>query len=394
MPTPTQAAKNKAASGGYARFSVQPTAAWPHSLFARILGVFLAFALLVAVVSLYFLVSSYRELSQLADPAQMLAWLQPVSAKLLSALAGIALVAAFVLYRIAKSINAPISELMRAMKKVASGDFTARIHVARRDELGALARFFNSMTDKIQKTQERSRELAEMKSQFVTVAAHQLRTPLSAIKWTLQIFLGGDAGTVTTEQRQLLQQADDTNEYMIGLVNSLLDTARIEEGKLGFNFRKVSLLDCMRKVVEQVRPATERAGLTIAFAPPAHDVWVIADPERLELAVSNILDNAVHYSKPQGHIAVTISEEKGLATVSIEDNGIGIPVKDVSKICTRFFRAANAILAQANGSGLGLFIARNIIEHHHGKMWFTSREGEGTTFFFSLPTAQQKVYDT
>jgi len=386
MPTPIQAPRKEAASGKDTDFSVQPVV-WPRSLFVRILGVFLVFALLVAVVSLFFLIGSYRELYQQSDLAQILLWLQPISAKFLSAIAGIALAGAFVAYRIARSINAPVAELMQAMKKVASGDFAARIRVARADELGALARFFNGMAGKIQETQERNRELAEMKSQFVTVAAHQLRTPLSAIKWTLQIFLGGDAGAVTTEQRSLLQQADDTNEYMIGLVNSLLDTARIEEGKLGFNFRKMSLLDCMRKVLEQVKPAAERAGLTLAFVPPARDVWVIADPERLQLAVSNILDNAVHYSKPGGRIAVTMSEEKGLATVSIEDNGIGIPAKDISKICTRFFRAPNAVLAQANGSGLGLFIARNIIEHHDGKIWFTSREGEGTIFFFSLPTA-------
>lgn len=234
---------------------------------------------------------------------------------------------------------------------------------------------------------ERLRKLDEIKSGFISVVAHQLRTPLSGVKWTINLLLSGDMGTLTTEQRTFLMKAYESNDRMIGLVNDMLGADRIDSGKARYLFRSVQLADIIDNVLFELLPQANAKGLAIRFSPrPERLPQVHADPEKIRAVLQNLLENSVKYSRPNGVIEVGLRAENGEEVrVWVRDDGIGIPKDQQKSIFERFFRAQNAIKAETEGSGLGLFIVKSIIERHGGRTWFESEEGRGVTFYFTVP---------
>lgn len=231
------------------------------------------------------------------------------------------------------------------------------------------------------------RKLDEAKSNFITVAAHQLRTPLSGIKWTLNLLMGGDVGALPTSQQTLLMKAYESNERMIGLVNDMLDADRIDSGKMHYAPVPIQLTDVLDNVLFELLPQANAKGVSIHLAPPPGGApKVHADPEKLRAVFQNLVDNAVKYSRPRGTVEVGMAvAEGGRMRIWVKDDGIGIPQEQQHSIFERFFRARNAVKAETNGSGLGLFIVKSIVEKHGGRIWFESAEGHGTTFFFTIP---------
>jgi signal transduction histidine kinase len=236
---------------------------------------------------------------------------------------------------------------------------------------------------------DRLRNLDEVKSNFISVVAHQLRTPLSGIKWTLNLLLNGDLGTLTNEQRTFLLKAYESNDRMISLVNDMLGADRIESGKMRYAFRPLQLLDVIDNVLYELLPQANTRSLTITFADRPGDLpQVNADPERIRAVFQNLLENAIKYSKTGGTISLSAKRgDTGMITIGIKDDGIGIPKEQQKNIFSRFFRATNAIQAETDGSGLGLYIVKNIVERHGGKIWFESSENEGVAFYITLPVA-------
>ncbi len=234
---------------------------------------------------------------------------------------------------------------------------------------------------------ERLRKLDEVKSGFISVVAHQLRTPLSGIKWTLNLLLNGDLGALPTEQKTFLFKAYESNDRMISLVNDMLGADRIESGKMRYAFQPVQLLDLLDNVLFELLPQANARALSIVFDERPKDLpKVYADPERIRAVFQNLLENSVKYSKPSGSIKIGMRvDEKNAVLVRIKDDGIGIPKDQQKDIFNRFFRASNAVKAETDGSGLGLYIVKNIVERHDGKIWFESAEGDGVTFYFTLP---------
>lgn len=234
---------------------------------------------------------------------------------------------------------------------------------------------------------ERLRKLDEVKSSFISVVAHQLRTPLSGIKWTLNLLLNGDMGALAAEQKSFLSKAYESNDRMISLVNDMLGADRIESGKVRYVFEPVQLGDVIDNVLFELLPQAHAKGVSISFASrPGALPKVHADPEKLRAVFQNLLDNSIKYSRPQGNIEVGMRPENhDEILVSIKDDGIGIPKEQQKNVFERFFRAQNAVKAETDGSGLGLFIVRSIIERHGGRIWFESAEGKGVTFYFTLP---------
>ena len=234
---------------------------------------------------------------------------------------------------------------------------------------------------------EQLRKLDEIKSGFISVVAHQLRTPLSGVKWTINLLLSGDMGGLTTEQKTFLMKAYESNDRMISLVNDMLGADRIDSGKVRYLFRPVQLIDVIDNVLFELLPQANAKGLAIRFSPrPDALPKVHADPEKLRAVFQNLLENAVKYSRPNGVMEVGLRAENGEEVrVWIRDNGIGIPKDQQKNIFERFFRAQNAIKAETDGSGLGLFIVKSIIERHGGRIWFESEEGKGVTFYFTVP---------
>ncbi len=301
--------------------------------------------------------------------------------------------AAFILsFLLAYIITRPILKLAKAARRIAEGDSSVPVDMERNDEIGQLFHFFSGTAKHVRESREREIALSQIKSQFVMVAAHQLRTPLSALKWSLRLMLDGDMGEINEKQREFLEQSYQTNEHIIRLINDFLDISRIEEGRFGFQFQKTKILDSIQKAVEASTAQAAIRGVRLSFVKdiPA-ELEIIADESRIYTAVMNILDNAIRYSNAGEEVVVRAALTQGKLEVSITDKGIGIPEKERSKIFSRFYRASNAIRKQTEGSGLGLFIAKNIIEHHGGTIGFTSEEQKGTRVFFNIPAGEDFI---
>ncbi len=254
----------------------------------------------------------------------------------------------------------------------------------------------------------REKLIERMKTEFVSLTAHQLRTPLSAIKWTLRLLLDGDLGEISQEQRDFIQRTYNSNERMIHLINDLLNVTRIEEGKTIFKLTSSSLENITQTVIDSLKEKLERKKINLKYNKPEKKLPLIKlDTEKMEIVVFNLLDNAISYTPAEGKIEISLSEigskkrnappasdktgntPKSPAGREIEfvikDSGIGMPKNQQKRIFTKFFRGENVIKMDTEGTGLGMFIAKNIVEAHNGKIWFESQEGKGTTFYFTLP---------
>ncbi len=226
----------------------------------------------------------------------------------------------------------------------------------------------------------------EMKSEIISVVAHQLRTPLSAVKWTLKMLTDGDAGSISPEQKTMLMKAYDSNERMISLVNDMLSADRMESGKFRYRFFPIQIEDLIENVITEILPKANERGVGIRFLRPVDPFpRVTIDPDKIREVLQNLIDNAVKYSKREGVVVVGLQREEKALLCLVSDQGIGIPKADQEKIFGRFFRAQNALRVETDGSGLGLFIVRGIIQRHGGDVSFESEEGKGTTMKFRLP---------
>jgi len=229
----------------------------------------------------------------------------------------------------------------------------------------------------------------KMKSEFVTLAAHQLRTPISGIKWCLKTLLDGDLGPINKEQKEILAQAFKTNNKVVNLINDLLNVAEIEEGRYLKKMSLFSIEDVVKSVAEEYEMEINKKNIKITLLKKEEVPKVMMDPERIKIAFKNIFDNAVRYSLGGGEIVVSIALRGKEIEVKVKDSGIGIPISQQEKLFNKFFRSSNAMRTNTEGTGLGLYIAKNIIEAHEGRIWFESEENKGTAFYFTIPIRKE-----
>ncbi len=231
-------------------------------------------------------------------------------------------------------------------------------------------------------------EINNMKSEFVSVASHQLRTPLTGIKWFGQLLLRGKAGGLTPDQKDFIQQMYDSNDRMINLVNDLLNVSRIETGKK-FTIEKnpVNIVPMVESLFTELVALAAQHKVILERAPDfPTELRLTVDGDKIRQVLQNLLSNAVKYSKEGGTVTITCdTSKKTKVTFSVTDTGLGIPEKQQSRMFEKFFRADNVQTKETDGTGLGLFIAKAIVEGHGGEIWFESKENVGTTFYFSLP---------
>lgn len=241
----------------------------------------------------------------------------------------------------------------------------------------------------------RLKEVDQMKTEFISVASHQMRTPLSATKWVLRMILDGDMGPLNPQQEDLLNKGYQTNERMIALINDLLNVSRIEEGRFQYRFVHTSLSELLENVIQEMVSTIKKKDIQFEYKRPSHPLpMVYIDPQKMRLVLQNLIDNAVKYTPQGGRVTVSTRADNRQVTFSVSDTGVGIPAREQSRIFSKFFRADNVIRMQTDGSGLGLFIVRNIVENHHGSVWFDSVEGKGSTFYFALPVHASGALDT
>jgi len=236
----------------------------------------------------------------------------------------------------------------------------------------------------------REKMIERMKTEFVSLSAHQLRTPLSAIKWTLRMLLDGDLGKITEEQREFLEKTYKSNERMINLINDLLNITRIEEGRYLYKPIFINIEPIIQSVLDAYKDEIKERKLKLNFIKPKEKLPEIkVDVEKIRLAIQNLLENAIRYTKPGGEMKISLKYLGDKIEFSVSDTGVGIPEDQRARVFSKFFRGSNVIRLETEGSGLGLFITKNIIEAHGGRIWFESKEGEGTTFYFTLPLKKE-----
>jgi signal transduction histidine kinase len=247
-------------------------------------------------------------------------------------------------------------------------------------------------TRELEEANKRLRELDKVKTEFISVAAHQFRTPLAAIKWTLSTVLDGDAENLTSEQKMLLMQAHESTDRVILLINQMLVVTRIESGKVQYEYAPIQMNDLVQSVLRDFKGRSEESGVSIEFNAPSTEVvpYIQADPEKIRSVIQNLVENAFQYTRKGGKIEVSVMVMDGNIQVDVTDNGIGIPEKQHAGIFNKFFRADNAKKERADGSGLGLYIIKSVVESHGGRVWFVSKENIGTTFSFVLPIAKKQ----
>lgn len=236
----------------------------------------------------------------------------------------------------------------------------------------------------------REKMVEKMKTEFVSLAAHQLRTPLSAIKWTLRMLLDKELGDISSEQQYFLERTYQSNERMISLINDLLNVTRIEEGRYIGKKSWNNLETLVRFVVNSYKEQIGKRKIKFALRTPQAPLpRVFVDVEKLRLVIQNLFDNAMSYTPEGGEITISLKGDAKEVEFSIRDTGVGIPKNQQTRVFSKFFRADNVIRMETEGTGLGLFIAKNIIEAHDGRIWFESEEKRGSTFYFTLPVQKE-----
>lgn len=234
----------------------------------------------------------------------------------------------------------------------------------------------------------RLKEIKEMKTEFISIASHQLRTPLTSIKLFMEMLANERDGALNEKQREYVSDVRESTERMISLVNNLLNVSRLEEGKLKIEPRPDDLVYFIKDVIHGVMQLANDKNIKIKYNYPKKELpKVKLDRTLLHQVVHNLLTNAIKYS-PSGQnavIEVNLKNRKDDYLISIKDSGIGISQEERKRIFEKFFRSDDAVKAHAEGSGLGLYVAKIIIESSGADMWLRSQKGKGTTFYISIP---------
>jgi signal transduction histidine kinase len=233
------------------------------------------------------------------------------------------------------------------------------------------------------------RERDQVRSNLISIVSHEMRSPLLFVKQCLQLLLDGDVGSLDGEARSVLQSASNRLELALELAVDWLTISRIKSGDILGEASAVELAGVLREAVSGVQHAADAAAVTIEGAEDLSDVEVIADADNLRLVFSNLLENAVKFSRPGGTIRVDVSTDNGTVNVNVSDTGLGIPEADLPFVFDEFFRSSMKEIHKIHGTGLGLSIVKRMVEGYGGRISVESAEGEGSTFVVSLPRHRQ-----
>lgn len=225
----------------------------------------------------------------------------------------------------------------------------------------------------------------QLKSEFISIASHQLRSPLTNIRWELDLVLAQLKEGLSKEQIEKLESIKENNKRMIDLVNDLLNVSRIEQGQLNLRPEMISLEKEIQKTIKEYELFAKANNIKLNLEIEQNLPLILIDEQAIKIALDNLIDNAIRYTKGGGQVKIALKKKNGSVRCQIQDQGVGIPKKDRNKIFQKFFRSQNIMKYQTQGTGLGLFIAKAIIKNSKGKIGFRSQEDKGTTFWFELP---------
>ncbi|MFY9457442.1 MAG: ATP-binding protein [Candidatus Spechtbacterales bacterium] len=290
-----------------------------------------------------------------------------------------------------KELERRIRELDKVAKALVRRDLElSQVRRKQEDQLLELDKAAKALVRRdleLLKLNDELQEIDRAKSHFVSIAAHQLRTPLSIMKWTFRMLLSGDFGKLNDEQKDVIQRGYDVNEGTIGLISDLLDVARIESGRFAYEFSDVSIEEIIKYAVEMNMPRAKERKIDMRAIKGSGDkvLFVRGDKTALRIALQNLVSNAINYTLPGGEVEVIYKKNGAFMEVRVKDTGVGVQRNQMGRLFTKFFRGDNVMRMQTSGTGLGLFIAKSIISAHNGEMGAESEEGKGSTFWFRIP---------
>jgi signal transduction histidine kinase len=243
------------------------------------------------------------------------------------------------------------------------------------------------LADQLQEANVRLRELDQQKTEFVSFATHQLRSPLTAMKGYTSLILEGDYGPISNDMKEAIERIYESSNTLANVVDDYLNISRIELGTMKYNFVSLDLAAMVREVINELKPNTDKAGVTMTFECDNNILYkTMADPDKLKQVIGNIIDNSVKYC-PKGTVRVSLAKDDSKKSLlfAVKDNGIGISPEILPKLFQKFKRANNANETNIRGTGLGLYVAKEIVVAHSGKIWAESEgEGKGSQFYVEL----------
>lgn len=248
-------------------------------------------------------------------------------------------------------------------------------------------------TRRLRKTNDKLKQMDETKDEFISMASHQLRTPLTSVKGYISMVIEGDAGDLNKMQKKLLDQAFISSQRMVYLIADLLNVSRLRTGKFVIETAPTNLGDVIQGEVDQLVETAASRGLELTYDRPKEFPNLMLDETKIRQVIMNFIDNAIYYTPSGGHIKVALKETSGSVEYTVTDDGIGVPKNEQAHMFSKFYRANNAKKARPDGTGLGLFMAKKVIIAQGGSVLFKSEPGKGSTFGFSFDKKKLAVPD-
>jgi len=300
-----------------------------------------------------------------------------------------------ILYFLTSKINnlcQPIVSLKESAEMMGKGQFRLISFTPTGDELDDLANSFNRMGESLQisgdmleEQNQRLIKLNNIKNDFISMVSHELRTPLMIIKEALSQILDGLKGDVPPSQKDFLNMAYRNTNRLNQIIHDLLSISEIERGKMRFKRKKSNLIKILNDEINNQMIKCDEKHISLIRNFDCNNLETYCDPDKIQIIITNLLGNAIKFTPKEGKISIAVNIHKDKVEVSVSDNGPGIPAESIEKIFERFFRLNSTPLVGAPSTGLGLAIAKELIEMHNGKIWVTSDGKNGSTFNFTLP---------
>jgi signal transduction histidine kinase len=289
-------------------------------------------------------------------------------------------------YLLAASMAQSLSLLCLGARRIAGGDFSARVHLTEVDELSEVAEAFNFMGDELQKSFARQRELEQARRDLIAAVSHDLRTPLTSIRAMIEALADGVVVEPPTVQRYYAVMRSQI-ENLSGLINDLFELSQLETGQVQLALEAVNLNDLLSDVLESMQAQAGAKGVSLKGIFYEDLPIIKGEMNKLQRVITNLVQNAIRHTPSGGSISLETQIAPEGIRVEVSDTGEGIAPEDLPHIFEQFFRGEKSRSRETGGAGLGLAIAKRIVEAHHGRIWVESQVGQGTRFSFILPAS-------
>ena len=291
-----------------------------------------------------------------------------------------------------KRFKKNVKKLHYITELLEKGNLNARIKIKSRDEIEQLADTFNRMASKIQEREQKMKELDKLKTDFLNITSHELKTPLTPIISYLDLLEDKSLGKLNQQQRYALNTIDRNIKRLKRLIDDVLDITKIETGRMKFFMENINFRKIIKDVVNSQKILAEKKKIKLITQMPKKLILIEGDKQRLTQVIINLLDNAIKFSHKKSNIILNVKEQNHNLIVFIKDQGIGLSGDELKNLFTKFFQVDTSAKREHPGTGLGLTICKCIIAAHNGKIWVESKLGKGSTFYFTLPSKQPKKY--